>query len=332
MPRPRFDGVCPQAVFVAIALVGCSSSDPPLASTAPEFVEPTCASPSEVCLAAPAEGFQIRSEGTQIQPGEDVEYCEVVLLPGAPEDTYYVRAFETQMSAGSHHLIVAAVDPGSATDLHAVPGDRVPCTGPDVYGGQLGPVTGAQLPYGHEAFPEGVGRVYHGGQKVIFDYHYFNATAEPIAARAAVNFHTTSADRIKKLSRVFGFYNLGIVIAPGEEASFREECAFSHDVFVHKLTRHTHKWGTRFDVWRSGGAQDGELLFSSPDYETVDFPFDEPVLVRAGEGFRFECTFVNTESYTLEFGVKASDEMCILFGSWYPAGDGEVPGQSCFTL
>jgi hypothetical protein len=323
----------PLAVLCALAAAACSSAEPTPPEPGPlDFVAPSCASPSDVCLAAPAEGFQIRSEGTEIEPGEDVEYCEVVVLPGGADATYYVRAFESQMSVGSHHLIVAAVEPGTDTDAAAVPGDRVRCTGPDVFGGELDPVTGSQQPYGHEMFPDGVGRVYHGGQKVVFDYHYFNATSAPIAARAAVNFHTTTADRVETLSRVFGFYNLGISIAPGEEKSFTKECAFSHDVYVHKLTRHTHKWGSDFSVWRAGGEADGELVFSSPDYETVDYPMEEPVLMRAGEGYRFECSFVNTESYTLKFGVKASDEMCILFGNFYSAGDEDVPGQGCFGL
>jgi hypothetical protein len=320
-------------LIAVLTVAGCSGEPEAAPSNIEEFTEPQCASPDELCLPEPEQGFQIRTEGTEIGPGEDVEYCEVVLLPGSEDDVYYVRAFESQMTAGSHHLIVAGIEPGTATDENAEVGDRVPCTGPDVFGGELQAVTGAQLPYAHESFPEGVGRKFHGGQKIVFDYHYFNASSAPIAANAAVNFHTTDESAVKKISRSFGFYNIGIEIPPGAEKSFTRECTFTHDVYVHKLTRHTHQWGTEFNTWYVGGERDGEMVFSSPDYETVDFPFEDPVLIRAGEGFRFECGFINTESYPLEFGLKASDEMCILFGNWYAANEGEeVPQQGCLVL
>ena len=73
------------------------------------FKEPDC-DPSELCLAEPDHGFQIRSVGTTIEPGEDVEFCEAVLLPGGPDDVYYVSRFEVAMTEFSHHLIVSAVE------------------------------------------------------------------------------------------------------------------------------------------------------------------------------------------------------------------------------
>ena len=321
------------SLFALAHLCACSAEPAAAPDHLTELTAPQCATDAELCLDAPAQGFQIRSDGTQIQPGEDVEYCEVVALPGSPDDTYYVRAFESQMTTGSHHLIIAAIDPNTDTDANAHVGDRVPCTGVDVFGGELSAVTGSQQPYANETFPEGVGRIYRGGQKVVFDYHYFNATSSPIAAKAAVNFHTVDASAVKHISRSFGFINIGIAIPPGAEESFTRECTFSHDVYVHKLTRHTHKWGTDFNAWYAGGERDGQVALSSPDYETVDFPMEEPVLMRAGEGFRFECNFINTESYPLKFGLKASDEMCILFGSWYTtAEDTQVPEQGCLVL
>ena len=297
-----------------------------------QFVPPTCESPGEICLAEPELGVQIRTVGASIEPGQDVEYCEVVALPGTPEDVYYVNAFESQMTEGSHHLIVAAILPGTDTDAAAQVGDRVKCVGPDVFGGEIIPVTGSQQPYGSEKFPQNVGRTYYGGQKVVFDYHYFNTTSAPLQARAAVNFHATTADQVTKFARTFGFYNLGIEIPPGASAEFNGECFFDRDVYVHKLTRHTHQWGTDFKAWARGGAKDGQLLLESSDYETVDFPFEEPLLMPEGSGFEFSCAFDNTENYTLTFGLKASDEMCILFGAWYVEGEQDVPEQSCYLF
>ena len=293
----------------------------------PELAGMTESCDEEPCLAVPEFGFQIRDEGTTIQSAEDVEYCEVVVLPGAPSDTYYINGFDSAMSRGSHHLIVAAVIPGSETDANATPGDRTTCVGPGGFGGDLLDVTGQQLPYHAETFPEGVGRVYHGGQKLIFNYHYLNATDGPLEARAAVNFYAAEESCVEKISESAGFYNFAIGVNNGETGSFTESCTYSQDVMVYKLSRHTHQWGTDFPVYFEGGAHDGELIYTSPSYEDPDYSFEEPILVKAGEGFRWTCNYDNDSGHYLMFGTEATDEMCILFSTIYSPTAKEVPGE-----
>jgi hypothetical protein len=318
-------------LFVSLATFGCSTESEP---TEPVVPNPGCA--EEPCLATPQNGFQIRSNGQLIGPGVDVEYCEVVTLPGTPADTYYVNRFEVAMTPHSHHLIVAAIEPGTDTEAAAevaLAEGPVECTGPDRFGGEIIPVTGSQHPYHDDPYPPGVGRVYHGGQKLVFDYHYFNTTAAEVGARGAVNFHVADPESIDRIAQGFGFINAGIVIPAGGTAEFTHQCTFSQDVTVFQLTRHTHQWGRDFSVWFHGGERDGEHIFTSPDYETTDYSFEEPVLVPAGEGFRFSCAFENTTDSLLTFGLKATDEMCILFGEWFVPNDGDVPtDQSCITF
>ena len=293
------------------------------------------ACPEEPCLDAPAEGFQMRSTGTMIEPGEDVEYCEVVQLPGEPGSTYFVNRFESIMTSGSHHLIVSAIEPGSPTDENANVGDRVPCVGPaSGFGGDLLDVTGQQVPYHEERYPPGVGHVYTAGQKVVFNYHYLNATDEPLQARAAVNFYTTDEANVQKIAESYSALFVGIDVPQGETASYDLECRMNTDVLVHKLTRHTHQWGTDFPVYFAGGERDGELIYTSPNYEEPDHIFDEPVLVKAGEGFRFQCNYDNiTGDHDLSFGENATDEMCILFATIFSPTDREVPGeQGCLLV
>ena len=297
----------------------------------PDFVGVTDSCEEEPCLAVPEFGFQIRDEGTTIQSAEDVEYCEVVVMPGDPSDTYYVNGFDSAMSRGSHHLIVAAVIPGSQTDANATPGDRKSCVGPGGFGGDLLDVTGQQLPYHQESFPEGVGRIYHGGQKLIFNYHYLNATDGPLEARAAVNIYTSEESCVEKIAESAGFYNLAISVDDGETGSFTKACTYTQDVMVTKLSRHTHQWGTDFPVEFVGGAHDGDLIYTSPSYEDPDYTFDEPILMKAGEGFRWTCNYDNDSGHTLTFGPNATDEMCILFSTIYSPTALEVEGdEGCF--
>ena len=267
-----------------------------------------------------------------ILPGEDVEYCEVVQLPGDPGEQIYVIRFEAAMTDFSHHLIVSAVIPGSATDEATSPGDKIPCTGAGDLGDDLLPVTGSQQPYNQEEFPAGIGRVYEGGSKLIIDYHYFNTSSEEVQARAKVNFYQTTEDEVERIAWPFGMINLGFEVPPAATETTVAECMFNEDAYVYKLTRHTHRWGRNFDVWFAGGERDGEHIFNSGHFEDVDHRFDEPIFVKAGEGFRFACEFVNTEDYALKFGLKATDEMCILFGTWWVENVGDpYVEQGCFS-
>ncbi|HMI91278.1 MAG TPA: hypothetical protein VK509_07940 [Polyangiales bacterium] len=106
------------------------------------------------------------------------------------------------------------------------------------------------------------------------------------------------------------------------------------ELLVWSIGRHTHRYGTRFRVWWVGGERDGELLWTSTDWEAdIDHPLDPPVTMAAGTGFRWECAFDNPTEQTLVFGPRATDEMCILFGSFAAVGeDAQVGPQSCYRF
>jgi hypothetical protein len=290
-------------------------------------VEPEQNCADGLCLTVPASGFQLRTEGTEIAAGEDVEYCEVLELPGDPSVEYYVTRFEVAMSQYSHHLIVSAVKPDTAEGEAWQVGDRKLCAGLDAIASV--PVTGSQHPYHDEPFPAGVGRVYHGGQKVIFDYHYFNTGSAPVSAHAAVNFHTSPPEQVTRIAKGLSAFNVQIAVPPMQTKSFTADCVFNADVMLFKVTRHTHQWGRDFDVAFMGG----EPIWTSADYEDTDYLLPEPVLVREGEGLTFTCEFENTTEDMLYYGLTASDEMCNLFGAVYaPEGVDDVPPQTCFIF
>lgn len=276
----------------------------------------------------PSQGFQVRTVGADLQPGEEAEYCELVQLPGAPADTYWVNDLELANGQGSHHLIVTAVVPGEEAEqkiktLHA--GDRVPCVGAEFSFGDAGllGVGGIQKPYGRFEMAPGVGSKYSGSQYLIFDYHFFNATERTIHALSAANFHTTSASSVQHEALGFAFLNFTIDTPANASESFSAECHMKSDVMVGSLIRHTHKYGTDFDVWFAGGARDSQHIWSSANWEEgTQYTFPEPVLVKAGEGFRFRCGYTNPTAKPLRFGTSTADEMCNLFGTMWEAHDG----------
>src|SRR3954463_9703017 len=64
-------------------------------------------------LPVPGDGFQVATLGHEVPAGADQEWCEVVALPGAIGQTYYVGRTELAMTPFSHHLIVSVAPPGS---------------------------------------------------------------------------------------------------------------------------------------------------------------------------------------------------------------------------
>jgi hypothetical protein len=309
----------------------CSSEDAP-AIDGPTDTE----NEAYLGLTTPEVGFQVRNAGSTIESGADVEFCEVAELPGDPSETYYVGAAEFGNADFSHHLIVSAAVPGSPADaaLRAVEvGHQVPCLSAELAFGQDGMigVGGTQGRNTRIDYPDGVGREYHGGQRIVFDYHYYNTSDSPVDARSVMNLHLREAADVTQLASSFSFTNWLIDTPPGTQSSFTAECRFRDDVRVSGLTRHTHRWGTDYSVWFAGGTRDGEHIFTSNDFQhDVDHRFDDAILMRAGEGFRFQCDFDNTEDRPLRFGINATDEMCILFGLYWDGGDARVPpNQDC---
>ena len=310
----------------AYMALGCGSDEPIAPPPEGEYLG----------LARPTDGFQVRNQGTTVAPGADIEFCEVAELPGDPSDTYYVRRLELGNAKFSHHLIVSAAVPGSPADQKLrefAVGDKVPCQSAEGAFGSDGieGVGGVQQPYGEIEFPDGVGREYHGGQRVVFDYHYYNTSRDEVLARSAFNVHLGKLEDIQHLARGFSFSNYLIDTPAGQPGSFTAECRFKQDVMVGGLTRHTHRWGTDYAVWFAGGDRDGQHLWTSTDWQhDVNYTFETPLLMKEGEGFRFQCDFQNTEDRALRFGTSATDEMCILFGlAWNAGSERTIPSQSC---
>jgi Copper type II ascorbate-dependent monooxygenase, C-terminal domain len=285
-----------------------------------------------VDLAPPQYGVQVQTVGRMIPAGADEEWCEVVALPGDPAETYLIGRIEVAMAPFSHHLIVSMATE-DAPELDRAPlGTPVQCNGAHGFGAGLVTLAASAKTYIVDELPPGVGHAVHGGQRLVFDYHALNSSTAPVPAAHRLNLHRV--DHIDKTAQRFGFYNQYIEIPPRSTRSFSDACTFNSDILVWALARHTHRRGTDFDVWWTGGARDGEHVWTSANWEQdIAFRFDEPVLVPAGSGFRWQCAFDNPTDETLIFGLEATDEMCILFGEFVAAGDAaSVPPQSCYRF
>ena len=338
-----------------------ASSPPPAASTAPRPAASSTPPPAPAQVAPPASpsastdtvtqqadtaeylgldlperGFRLSTRGLEVAPGSDVEYCEIAEVPGNPGEQYNVSGIELANAQGSHHLIVTMAAPGSASErqlqAHAL-GEQVPCIGAQQEFGLSGMsvLASSQTHYVKSSLPDGIGQRVFGGQRLVFDYHYFNFGSEPLTAKSAMAVHTFSPNEPVTFVSSLAFSNMTLDVPAMSERTFTAACTLQHAAMLSGFARHTHQFGTDFSVWFEGGPQAGQHIWTSSDWEhDTDFKFPEPRLMQPGEGFKFACSFKNPGTKPLRFGISASDEMCILGALiWSPEPQAELAPEQC---
>ena len=322
------------ALLLALA-TGCASASGSDGSDSSRADATTAAIASSVSLQVPARGFQVATPGMLVEPGDDVRTCEVIALPGSPSDVFYVNRIEAALSARGEDLVVSAALPGSQTEAIMDVGSSVPCTrAGEAFGEELVDVTAAQARYRDLRFPAGVGKIFHGGQKLAVEHHFVNATSEPLPAIVKLSFHTVDASDVEHLAHTASFSNFTIYTPPGGRSSHLGECAVHGNIQVSDLLRRTQRYGTGFSVWRVGGEHDGDLIWQSDDRADNQRALRAaPLQLNAGEGLRFQCDFQNTTDRELRYGVNATDETCSLDATfWNPDDANTHEGCMLFSV
>lgn len=281
-------------------------------------------------LEDPDNGFQVTTQGVRMAAGEDDEWCEAFEVPADPDHhdrEWCITRAEVAMTPGYHHLFVAKAPVGSPSEALMEVGKRVRCVGGAhvAYGSDLLPIPLPQGRYVNAVYYEGVGEKFKPGQKISVNYHYLNSTDEDLIAVTRLNFHAAPCEGLRELGQ-FGFYNNDIEVPPHGKSATRMSATFTQDVYVLDVFRHTHRFGRDVPISFYKGPRDGKVFFTSPDYELgAVFQFPEPVLLKKGEGFSFECNYENDTDDWIRFGPTADDEMCMLLGTWWVKNPDETP-------
>jgi hypothetical protein len=309
----------------ALLAAGCASQ------TGSGFADPVAAlgTEAQLELAPPGVGFQLETQGVAIEPGDDVRWCEVLRVPGAPDDVYRVDRIEGVLSPGARDLIVSVAPLGSETEALMEVGAHVPCTrAGEAFGEDLEELTSSQRTWLDQQYPRGVGHTLYGGQRIAMDYLYVNTGEETSSAKIKLNFHARADGAFTRAAHTARFNNLTIYTPPRGRSSHLAECTFPQDVWVGELVRRTQQRGTGFSVWIAGGSRDGDLIWHSTRPDEPNLELAEPIRLQAGEGFRFECDYLNTSDRELRFGVNASDETCTLNSLYWLVDEQPDAGQT----
>ncbi|WP_337044192.1 monooxygenase [Emticicia sp. 17c] len=283
---------------------------------------PSQISPFEA-LQAPAAGtgYQMKLEPFNVAP--DFEREIFIRKPLGNTETAYINRIQIKMRPGSHHFILYGFrDPNNLAPLNQLRDLRNP-------DGSLNFVTFQQMGNhifnfgGSEAnmdytFPAGTAVEIAPGATFDMNSHYYNKTTTAIPGEVYINLFTTKKENVKNTLKVLDLANNNLNIPPKQKTVISKTFTFDKNIKVVMLLSHTHKLGEKFEILIKGGARDGEVIYTSTNWEHPEKTNYTPYIsLKKGEGLTSKITYNNTTDQTVRFGLTTEDEMGIIFGYYF---------------
>ena len=289
-------------VSLFLVLAACKADKVDSAADAGAVDGPTLEAPPE------GEGFQLNSS-FEVPPYTEAWVCEVYSLPN--DDSAPVNWVEFQQTEGMHHMTL------STTALSGVVFEEgmYDCNEllADNMEDQLMFFGGQGDAEGVMQLPEGVAATFPPNLQVIHEMHYVNVTGEPVNLYSRINAWTIDSSEV--VEGIWGgqVRDEHIEIPASSEHSEWTRCVFNEDVEVVFLASHTHDLGALFTVRLFDGENVGEEIYRNDDlHSPLITQYIEPLQIKAGQGFEYECTWDNIRDEDVSYGLTAQDEMCNL--------------------
>ncbi|AKD54298.1 monooxygenase [Spirosoma radiotolerans] len=282
-------------------------------------VTPTVYEP--LTVPAAGTGFQMAVPSFDIQPNFERELFTRRMV-GNTQDIY-VNRYETKMRSGSHHFV--AYDFRSKTALPNL-NDIRDLRNPDNSLNILTALTmsnhvylaGSQAQYQDYVFPEGAALLIPAGTSLDLNSHFVNKTTTVMKGEAQINLYTVDKSKVKQIVQTLDLSNTNLTIPANKRVTLTKSFTFNKPRKILTLTSHMHKLGEKFVIKIVGGARNGEVVYTSTDWEHPDIvTFKTPIELQKGEGLISEITYNNTTGKAVSFGLTSEDEMGIIFGYYY---------------
>ncbi|WP_234734411.1 monooxygenase [Tellurirhabdus bombi] len=270
---------------------------------------------------ATGQGFQMKVDPFNIQPNFEREIF-VRKMIGNQSDIY-VKRIQIKMRTNSHHLLVHSFkSTNSLPQLNQIRDVRNPdgSLNLDTYLSMQNHVfaAGSQTTTFDYTFPEGAALPFTANTSLDLNSHYVNKSTQPIVGEAYVNFYTVNKAQVQHVLKTIDFGNTGLNLPAKQRTTAVKSFTFDKNVRVLTLTSHMHKLGEKFVIKIYGGARNGEVVYTSNDWQHPDIiNLKNPISLKAGEGFTSEITYNNTTDKTVQFGLSSEEEMGIIFGYYY---------------
>lgn len=267
----------------------------------------------------PTENRRLSIGPITLTPGNDITRCTEVRLGNAAEAL--VRHIHVSLTHGSHHLIVYR---STATTEQRTPFSCRPLE-PIITG--TAPIFIAQMPESDLVMPAGVGLTIAANQMIRIEEHFY--TTDAASAMGTISFDLSAPTGLTRADMLFwGTTEINVPArSMGTSRFFHTVRAGSH---LFGLTSHTHRLGvlSMIDLVPSMSAPPGEELHRSTSWEEPPLTrFDPPIDFDGSMGLRLVCNYNNITNSTVRFGEDFNDEMCFLWGYYYPSHGFDV----CFN-
>ncbi len=281
----------------ALTLFACTGAD--TGSEPPPTLEP------------PPQGYGYQLEmTTTAEPYAEVWDCEVYDLPNSA--VAYVNWLEFNQNAGTHHMTLSTPNLGTTVDIE---NGRYDCN--DLY---LESMDDWTMIYGNQGtaegamhLPEGVAASLPANLKVLHEVHYVNATDQPVEIYSQVNAWTIVESEVTDGIWGGSVRDENIFIPAQSTHTEWSRCVFNRDVEILFLASHTHEKGVQFDIAPFDGETVGEVFYTNDDWHDPKIvQYEDPLVVPAGEGFEWSCTWDNDTEAEVTYGNTADNEMCNL--------------------
>jgi hypothetical protein len=275
-------------------------------------------------LALPANGFQLVLSPFNVQSSFERELF-VYRAIGNTQDIY-VNRIATKIRQGSHHFLLYTFQ--SNTPALVLPAKDQVRDIRDANGTynilNLVPMeyhvffAGTQSQTSDYTFPAGIALKLPAGTSLDVNSHYVNSSQQEIVGQAEANLYTIPASQVTTVASTLNLSNTDLTIPAGRDTTITKTFKFTKTTNVIGLTSHMHARGQKFVIKISGGARDGEVVYTNTAWDhPAILTFDIPIVLKSGEGLTSVVTYKADPAKTVKFGLTSQDEMDIIFGYWY---------------
>jgi len=223
-----------------------------------------------------------------------VQDCYFFQIPGAATDEVWVNKVELAMNEGSHHMNMFRVrtqdglrtpDNGGAVIQRAKNGTGECFKSPNWADWPLiiNTQQGGHLDW---TLPTGVAHLFHGGEWVMLQTHYVNATTQdsPLGGAVKVNFWTTPATAVEhELGTLFATKQSIRICQNDDAPKFAGSCQFNATtpLTVIGANGHFHSRGKQFEMFTWDGTSVDEPAVAERFY--MSEVWDDPPMSRSPE-------------------------------------------------
>ena len=218
-----------------------------------------------------ADRVTIAMDDFIVPKGKEVYKCQNFANPFKGDAE--IGAFESEMTAGSHHLLLFYRDGPRKPDGSITPltdGPLEDCSGLEF----------AATPYGSQQlkdsvhFPPGVAAKLPPEQGVRLQSHYLNTTGDDIHAHVEVTFDLIDPKTVKAHAGVLFVVQEDIHVPPNATQDVTFDCNLPMDMKILKASSHMHRHGTNFTSTLGGKKFYDTKIWSEPPPELFSPPWE----------------------------------------------------------